>query len=861
MRTWMVAGLMVLAVGSVGFGQTGAAAAQGGVVVKAQETKGLADARAGVLLSELTLEEKIGLLSGAADGFSTKAVERLGIPSFTMSDGPNGVRNGPGGLNNACAFPCGAALAATWDPALASAYGKAVGLEGRARGTHFQLGPGLNICRVPVNGRNFEYFGEDPYLAGVMAARWAKACSEQGVVPTIKHFAANNQETNRNTVDAEVEERVLREIYLPAFERAVKEGGILSVMCSYNRLNGSYASNNSWLLTDVLKKEWGFDGLVMSDWGASHAVSDLAKGLDLEMPNGKNLSPENIKKALADGTVTEGQIDAAVRRLLRTAAAMGWLDTGWVQKKSDLPLDSEDSARVALEVARASMVLLKNEKGALPLDRTKVKRVVVVGPNAGGGTGGVPANIGGGGSGAVQPFGTHAAEANYLQGLTDRGGNGVNVVYLPMPEPAAETYGTMALARTAEGGEAGLKLKVQVTGQGDAVEVPESVQPGVNLKWEAGQAPLVPAGRTATYIWSGVLVAPEDGDWQVVASGANVTIAGKGVPANELLHLEKGKAVPVVVTGRAVANGGRRGGQGEAAAQGPAGGQIRVAFVKPLLPDMEQVKTADAAIVCVGLNRNVETEGRDRPFELPPLQQMLIKAVAGANGRTIVVNNSGAAVRMEGWIGEVPAVVQAWYLGQEGGLALGDVLFGDVNPSGKLVSTFDRRWEENPAFANYPGKNEPGKGYPVETYTEGLFYGYRGYDQSGKEPLFPFGHGLSYSRFELTNVTAVREGAGVKVGVNVRNSGEREGAEVVQVYVGETGCPVPRPVRELKGFEKVVLKAGDIKQLELHLPGEALGYWNPDKKAWVVDEMGSFAVEVGVSEGDIRGKATISGGK
>jgi beta-glucosidase len=603
----MVAGLMVLALGGVGFGQAGDGTGTQAGVVTAQQTKGTADARAGVLLSELTLEEKIGLLSGAADGFSTKAVERLGIPSFTMSDGPNGVRNGPGNINNACAFPCGAALAATWDPALASAYGKAVGLEGRARGTHFQLGPGLNICRVPVNGRNFEYFGEDPYLAGVMATRWAKACSEQGVVPTIKHFAANNQETNRNTVDAEVEERVLREIYLPAFERAVKEGGIVSVMCSYNRLNGRYASNNAWLLDEVLKKEWGFEGLVMSDWGASHEVSDLAKGLDLEMPNGKYLSPENLKKALAEGVVTEGQIDSAVRRLLRTAAGMGWLDAGWVQKRSDLPLDSQESAQVALEVARASMVLLKNEKGALPLDRAKVRRVVVVGPNAGGGLSGLPNNVGGGGSGAVNPFSSRHAEANYLQGLTDRG-QGVNVIYLPDPPPAPAMYQRFANAFTADG-KPGLTLKVEVTGQGEPVTIEPVVQQKIDATWEAGKLPFgVPEGRDATYTWSGNLVPAQEGDWQLVMAGtpANVmvTVDGKRLasPGDSLIHLSNEKETPVTIqvrlSGRA---GGNRGGRG------PGMGRLEVLLSPPLIPDMEQVKGADAAIVCVG----VESERGD----------------------------------------------------------------------------------------------------------------------------------------------------------------------------------------------------------------------------------------------------------
>ena len=382
------------------------AAPEGPSVVKAQDTRGTPDERADQLIAEMTLVEKISLIGGA--GFTTHAVERLGIPFFTMSDGPNGVRNAPNKLpQNACAFPCGAALAATWDSGLAAAYGKAMGLEARARGTHFQLGPGLNICRVPVNGRNFEYFGEDPYLASIIAVNWVKACGVQGSVPTIKHFAANNQEDNRDSVDARVDERVLHEIYLPAFKRAVAEGGIVAVMCSYNRLNGFYAGANDWLLNRTLRGQWGFQGLVMSDWGACHATTDLASGLDLEMPGSRSFSFNRMQAALANGDVTETNIDRAVHRILRTAAAQGWLDAGWQQRNAALPLDSPDSAKTALTVAENALVLLKNDRQTLPLDRAKVRKVVVVGPNASAPSSAMPINIGGGGSGLVTPFPAH----------------------------------------------------------------------------------------------------------------------------------------------------------------------------------------------------------------------------------------------------------------------------------------------------------------------------------------------------------------------------------------------------------------------------------------------------------------------
>ena len=877
-------------------------------VVKAQDTKGSADQRADQILKQLTLEEKVSLLSGDQTQFQTHAVDRLGIPGFWMSDGPNGVRNGKSTPNGpACAFPCGAALAATWNPDLAAAYGKAIGLEDRARGTYFQLGPGVNICRVPINGRNFEYFGEDPYLASMVAVNWVKGCSSEHAVPTIKHFAANNQETNRNSVNAVVDERVMQEIYLPAFKKAVTEGGIVAVMCSYNRLNGHYASNNDWLLNQTLKKEWGFAGLVMSDWGASHDVTDLARGLDLEMPTGQNLNLQKLQAALGDGRVSQGDIDGAAHRFLRTAFAQGWLDAGWQQQDTTLPIDSPASAKTALDVASEAMVLLKNDGGALPLDRAKVKRIVVIGPNAraadvvaagadgeanGAAVGvAVPANIGGGGSGAVEPPPARIAEADYFRGISRIAGDGVKVDYVAMPgeqmsvaqarggrgrggggfggrggggapeDPAI--YETLANAHTADG-KPGLTLTVEVTGQGDAVSLPPAVQTGVNAAWQPGQLPFgVPAGRDATYTWKGTLQSAEGGDFELrVAGNPTVTLDGKPAAAGTLVHLEKNKPVAIEIVAKESANvaapagrGGR--GFGGRGFGGGGGAQIRVALVTPVLPDLSALKGADAVIVCIGLNRNVESEGRDRPFELPALQQLLVKKAAEINPHTVVITNGGGAVGMENWKDNAAAIVHAYYLGEEGGLAVGKMLFGDVNPSGRLCSTFDRAWEENPAYPYYPGQTAAGEIFPTEPYTEGLFYGYRGYDKAGKEPAFPFGFGLSYTTFEVSGMKVEKAGEGMKVSVDVKNTGSRAGAEVVQVYVGEQGCPEARPARELKGFAKVMLAPGESRHAEIALPREAFGYWSSTKKGWTVDTGNRFTIEAGVSERDIKGKETV----
>jgi beta-glucosidase len=662
------------------------------------------------VLAKMTLEEKILLLSGGKDGFSTQPIPRLGIPRLKMADGPQGVRN----YGKACAFPCGAALAATWDVALAERMGRALGLEGRARGVHIQLGPGVNICRVPVCGRNFEYLGEDPYLTGRIVASWVRGIQSEGVAATVKHFACNNQERKRGTVSVQVDERTLREIYLPGFEAAVRpeEGGAWAIMSAYNRVNGVYCCSSDFLQKQALKHDWGFPGVVMSDWGACHATDAIAKGMDLEMPKGTYCNLASLKKALQSGEVKQADIDGAVRRILRLTFAMGFADAGHEQKRAELPLDSKDSAQAALEVARSALVLLKNKANLLPLDRSKVKRVAVYGPNA------VKTPYGGGGSGAVTPF--HSVD--FADGIRKAAGDGVKVTVVPwfVPDPDPT---------------------------------------------EKNVAPFDPA------------------------------------PAKE----------------------------------------------------------ADAVVICAGLNQHLEAEAKDRNFELPADQQELIRAVAAVNPHTVVVLNAGAGVGMLGWIDGVDAVFHAWYLGQEGGTALGEALFGDINPSGHLCDTFDRRFEDNPAAANYPGSEPPGGDppFPVVSYKEGIFVGYRGYDKAGKAPLFPFGHGLSYTTFEMSNlrVGGVRERAIVYV--RVTNTGKRAGAEVVQIYVGQKKCSVERPLRELKGFAKVMLKPGESKTVEIPLVWRAFTFWSPTLKTWTV-EPGVFTIEAAESARDIRLTDTIS---
>jgi beta-glucosidase len=785
----------------------------------------LATARANGLISEMTLEEKILLLGGDKDAYSTHAIDRLKIPKLVMSDGPQGVRN----YGQACSFPCGAALAATWDVNLAKAYGHAMGLEARARGVHFILGPGMNICRVPVNGRNFEYFGEDPFLASQVALNWVKAAQDVGVIATIKHFAANNQEWHRDDIDEQIDQRTLQEIYLPAFRASVQQGGAGAVMAAYNQLNGSYCAANDMLLNQTLKNEWGFTGLVMSDWGACHETAALAKGLDLEMGTAQFFKEDNIKRALAAGTIKVSDIDNAVRRILRTAIYFGFLDRP--QKRSDLPLDSQASDQTALSIARSAIVLLKNDHDVLPLDRAAVHHIAVYGPNA------EDTPTGGGGSGAVKTF--HSV--SFLDGIKAAAGSGVDVTYVSAPGVDPKIYDELACAKTAVDGQPGLILSVKVTGNGPDMMLPPTIQHGVNVHIEPGHLPFgVPAGRDATYNYSGVLSADEDGDWELINHGwDDVTVDNKPLnwSTGYTVHLKKGQPVPIEITFTARARYKKPG---------------TVQFgLRPLaLPDLTAAKSADAVIVCAGFNGDAEREGADRDFDLAGSQTALISALTAANPKTIVVLNSGGGVGMQNWYSQTAALLQAYYIGQEGGTALGDVLFGKVNPSGHLVSTFDRAFDDNPAFANYPGEFVHDQAWPIAKYAEGIFIGYRGYDKAHKDPLFPFGFGLSYTTFKLDNMRIDKSPDSLSVSLDVTNTGRRAGAEVVQIYVGQAHCSVERPMRELKGFSKVSLDPGQTQRVTIRLPRESFAFWSPQKKAWTV-EPGEFTVEAGDSERNI----------
>jgi beta-glucosidase len=788
------------------------------------------EARVEDLLPRLTLDEKLSMIGGDRD-FYIRPIPRLSLPEVKMADGPLGVRNyGP-----STAYPATIGLAATWDTGLAREFGASVGNDARARGVGIMLGPAVNINRVPQNGRNFEYLSEDPYLAGAFATQIVIGIQSQGVVATVKHFAANNQETERGTIDARISERALREIYLPAFRAAVEQGHAWAVMCAYNRLNGTYCSANDWLNNKVLKGDWAFRGVLMSDWGAAHDTLGVANGgLDLEMPSGRYMNPPSMKPLLDSGQVTLATVDDKVRRILRLEIANGFLDRP--QAIESTPKDDPRSAAVALRIAREAIVLLKNERNALPLSPKRMKTIVVVGPNATG----YPT---GGGSAHVEPF----HYVSVLEGLQKTAGLKAKIYSIPGPGPEllASLAGTAPYAGP-------LKLEFLSGDWRHATVLATLSDTKIDADWRSAPAPGVdPAKYWAR--WTGTLQAPSTGRYLFLVSShgnINVNLDGEGIigswsnPGDTLYAyatLEAGKTYPIRVVAR-------YDGLGSPAVRfgwGPA--------PPPLTEnDAQLIRSADAAVVCAGFNLMLEGEGADRSYELPYNQSDLIRQVAALNPRTIVVLNSGGVVGTADWIGHVPAVLQAWYPGQEGGTAVAEILTGAVNPSGKLPISYEKRREDSPSFGNYPGSN--GK----VNYAEGIFVGYRWFDAKGVAPLFPFGFGLSYTTFHYgkIHVDPTDDGRWA-VTFDVTNNGTRNGDEVSEVFVSPPATSsITRAVRELKGFSRVSLATDETRTITVLLDRSAFSYFDESKEAWNV-EPGSYTIAVGSSSRNIQLTAPV----
>ncbi len=804
------------------------------------------------ILNQMTREEKIDLLGGV-DGFFIRGVPRLNIPRMKMADGPVGVRNfGP-----ATAMAGGIALASTWNPTLAERTGTELGRDARAKGVHFLLAPGVNIYRAPMNGRNFEYFGEDPFLASRIAVGYIKGVQSQGVSATVKHFIGNNSEFDRHNTDSVIDERAMREIYLPAFEAAVKEAYVGAIMDAYNLTNGAHMTQNTRLNTDVAKTEWGFKGIMMSDWNATYdAVAAANGGVDLEMPSGKYLNKQNLLPAIEQGTVSISTIDDKVRRILRTAVQFGWLERD--QTDFSIPRYNQQGRRVALDAARESLVLLKNDGNLLPLNKGKIKSIAVIGPSA------YPAIPVGGGSARVEPF----TATSFLEGLSNHLGTAVKVYYargLPALDEIAEAT---EFSPTEVKGQAGLRAEYFDNKDLQGTPAITRIEPHINFGRQFRSFP----AQTLSSRWAGYYLPQSSGEYDIFATSTGEEggffrlyiddklvfdnwTASTSLLSQATLSLELAPH-KIVLEQRGNSRSGRLGTRMQfgIARHGSMVSEAKILASK-----------VDAVVVAVGFDPGTESEGADRTFQLPPGQNELIQEITAANKNTIVVVTSGGSVDMNSWIDRVPALIEAWYPGQEGGTALSEVLFGDVNPSGRLPVTFERRWEDNPVHDNY----YPEAGTKRIVYKEGVFVGYRGYEHNHTKPLFPFGFGLSYTTFKYSNlVIKPADGKAMKdissepqyeVSFNVKNTGTREGADVAQVYVGDTHSKVPRPAKELKGFVKVSLRSGESKRVSVILNSRALSFYDVNAKGWRA-EPGDFDVLVGRSSEQIelRGKLTLT---
>jgi len=802
------------------------------------------EARVDSLLKQLSLEEKVDLIGGV-DDFYIRDIPHIHFPRLKMSDGPIGVRNyGP-----STAFG-GIGMAAAWDPELAQRMGTIVGQDARVRGVHFMLGPGVNIYRSPMNGRNFEYFGEDPFLAARTAVAYIAGVQSQGVSSTVKHFMGNNSEFDRHNSDSIIDERTMREIYLPAFEAAVKEANVGAVMDSYNLTNGQHLTQNGYFNTDIAKKEWDFKGIMMSDWDATYdAVGAANGGLDLEMPSGKFMNRTLLLPAIRTGKVSEATIDDKVRRILRTAIRFGWLD----RDQTEISISRLNVAgdQVALEGARSGMVLLKNDGNLLPLDKGKIKSIAVIGPDA------HPAQPVGGGSGAVQPF----VAVSFLEGIAHYLSAGAKVYYaagIPtLDEMAKQTKFTIE----ASGGQSGLKAEffdnASLTGKPgiERVDKKASYDPGAS----AGEA-----ANDGSIRWTGYFTPATSGDYLAFVQGPGENGGYRLYVDKKLVIDDWTQAYAFLSQVKVSFQPGPHLVQLEYFVRKGWGKQkLNFGIVRPEDLVSAEAKAlasqADAVVVAVGFDQSTEGESADRMFALPPGQDELINQIAAINKNTVAVVTSGGGVDMTAWVDHVPGIFEAWYPGQEGGTALAQLLFGEFSPSGKLPMTFDRRWEENPAHDTY----YPKSGDKKVAYTEGVFVGYRGYDKLEAKPLFPFGYGLSYTTFAYKNLTATPStSAGQSVGVRfeVTNTGNRPGAEVAQVYVGDRHSSIPRPKKELKGFARVNLAPGETRQVTIELDRRAFAYYDVKKHDWTV-EPGDFDLYVARSAAQIELTGKVAVGK
>jgi beta-glucosidase len=808
--------------------------------------------RVQALLRELTLEEKVSLLAGASFWYTTP-VERLGIPAIKVSDGPNGARGDVFGAGKTAAcFPAGISLAATWNTTLVEQIGQALAEEAQSKGAVVLLGPTVNIHRSPLNGRNFESFSEDPYLTGRMAVSYIKGLQSRGVGASVKHYAGNNSEFERNTINSEIGERALREIYLPAFEAAASEADSWTVMAAYNKLNGAFCTENHELLISILKDEWGWNGLVVSDWFATHSTAAAANaGLDLEMPGPPAWRGEKLVKAVQAGEVSEAAIDDEAARVLYLIERSGAFEHPEIaaEQSNDRPAHRSLIRRAAAE----GVVLLQNNLGVLPLDPRQLQRLAIIGPNA------KIAQIMGGGSAQVN---AHYAVTPF-EGLAAQLGPNVKVEYAI----GCSNYKFVPLVRMDQvapaAGQASGAFAVAFYNTLDLSSEPvlQATLPGAEPSWFGEVGPAVNPRAFSARI-SGLFTPHESGPYvfSLLSAGlSRLNVDGKqlidqwtaqnpgdaffGAGSAEKtaeIRLTAGQPVEIVVEYSS---------QGAAMMRGLRLGAMLVVPQDAIARAAELAAASDAALVFVGSSGEWESEGFDRPnIDLAGQQVALIEAVAAANPRTVVVLQTGSPVAMP-WLDKPAAVLQAWFCGQECGNAIADVLFGAVDASGRLPQTFPIRLEDNPAYINYPGENG------TVVYGEGIFVGYRYYDKKRIDTLFPFGFGLSYTSFDYSNLRLSKGSLApdqiLEVSLDVTNTGQRHGMEVVQLYVRDPASALARPEKELKGFAKLELQPGETKTVSFTLDRRSLAFYDDALRRWVA-EAGEFTVLVGRSAADIR---------
>jgi beta-glucosidase len=799
--------------------------------------------RAHAILEEMTLEEKLEYLSGV-DAFYTKAIPRLGIPSFKMADGPVGVRNcGP-----TVSYPASICMAATWDKKLAFRLGTELGRDCRARGVHFLLGPGVNMCRSPLCGRTFEYLGEDPHLASKIAVAMIKGIQGQEVVATVKHLAGNNQEWDRHGVSSDIDIRTLREIYLPAFEAAIKKGHVGAIMTSYNLINGEHASQCKKINQYIIKDEFGFQGPIISDWFSTYDSLRAANGgLDLEMPWKRVMKKKRLLKAIQDHKLKESKVNGKVGRILRTAMEFSFFD----RPQQDLSISRNNAAgrQVAYEIACNGIVLLKNQ-GLLPLERSKVQKLAVIGPRA------HQAIPQGGGSSKVEPL----SVTSLLNGISSAVNKDTQIFYASGVPDFSKEYGLDSFFSPTKEGlmerHKGLQAEYFDNPNLEGVPAQSHVDNRFSFAWKEHSYRHGGPVNDYSVRWTGFFAFPQEGDCTFYVEGHhkfrlfiddNLVIDRWNTDGESLqwatMHLEEKRPYAI----RVECSVGK---MSQAFHFGVCAGPVNA-----LQEAKEIAAGADAVILCLGFDDRLEGEDMDKPFRLPEAQNTLVHEVLASNQNVVAVITSGGNVDMSSWVDRVPSIVHAWFPGQEGGLALARILFGDVNPSGKLPISFERCLEDNPCYASYYDES----GQKHVRYAEGVFMGYRGYGKGRPEPLFPFGHGLSYTTFQYSrlDVQTSKGHPPVRLSFTVKNTGRRAGAEAAQIYVHDGHSSVDRPEIELKGFEKVFLRSGEQKRVTLWLNERAFSYFDVEGDGWKLDP-GIFTILVNSSASTNRLSREVS---